>query len=225
MRFSFFAPFEKTTSESHQRSPENRQDCAYALPSNHPAGDHIHHSEALAIEAALAVAVDKVVSRKKQKVTRVTIFSDAQRQLNAIAAAEPGNFARGTSSWRELQKLGVAVELRWVPGHADVEGNERADRVANLARRFGPDPRPDGLGAVTETTTTGEPPVVMRLAVPVLDMVEGMLKAVAGMAGSDGRVKALVRLLEDDVGSGMARVAKEEGWIIDLRKGDRFPGW
>ncbi|KAL0262477.1 hypothetical protein SLS55_001445 [Diplodia seriata] len=34
----------------------------------------------------------------------------------------------------ELADLGVRVEYHWVPGHAGVEGNERADRVAAAAR-------------------------------------------------------------------------------------------
>jgi hypothetical protein len=197
----------------------NRQDCAYALLSDSPPPESLHHPEALAVEAALAIAVDEAVARKKHKITRVTVFSDARLQLQAIGAAGPDSFTRGTSSWRELKNMGVAVELRWVPGHVDVEGNERADRMANLARRFGPDPS----AALTEKRA-GEP-VVMRLPVPMLNMVDGMLKAVTGMAGACDFVKGLALLMEDEIGCGMARVAKEEGWVIDLRKGDRFPGW
>jgi hypothetical protein len=35
-----------------------------------------------------------------------------------------------------LYDLGIAVELRWVPAHSSIEGNERVDRLAKRCRRM-----------------------------------------------------------------------------------------
>jgi len=193
----------------------------------------------LAIEAALAIAADEVSERnsntssksphattaanKPQKITRVTIFSDAKSELQAIhntktGGSSSGCFARGIAHSQKLKSLGVTTELRWVPGHVDVEGNERADRVAKLARCFGPDPGEIGAAARAE-------PVVMRVSVPLLEAFEGMLKTVGNLDGGDGRVKELVGLLERDVSCGLGRVVRQEGWVIDCNEGDGFPGW
>lgn len=84
-----------------------------SLPPNR---NHLNHPETPVVEAALAIAVDEVASRQKlparDQITRVTGFSGAQRQSNAIATAGPASFARGFPSWRQLQKMNVAVELR-----------------------------------------------------------------------------------------------------------------
>jgi hypothetical protein len=35
-----------------------------------------------------------------------------------------------------LYDLGISVELRWCPAHSSIEGNERADKLAEGCRKF-----------------------------------------------------------------------------------------
>src|SRR5213078_500562 len=68
---------------------------------------------------------------------KVTVCSDAQAALDRLknTAWGPGQFlaTRAIGFARELRWKGVEVELRWVPGHKGIEGNERADAVAKEA--------------------------------------------------------------------------------------------
>lgn len=56
----------------------------------------------------------------------------------------------------KLVDIGVKVELRWTPGHEGIEGNCRADAMANKARRMTESfeslvpPRNGGLGLVVK---------------------------------------------------------------------------
>jgi ribonuclease HI len=66
---------------------------------------------------------------------KVTVFSDSRYALESIRA---GNSARNgrarlqriAESFYALQKKGIDIEFRWVPGHAGVCGNTEADKAA-----------------------------------------------------------------------------------------------
>ena len=81
-----------------------------------------------------------------KKPAQARVFTDSQYVRRGITEWVPSWKARGWRTadrkpvknqdlWVELDKLAAAhrVEWHWVPGHAGVPGNERADRLANQA--------------------------------------------------------------------------------------------
>ncbi|KAK0743375.1 hypothetical protein B0T18DRAFT_392163 [Schizothecium vesticola] len=169
--------------------------------------------EILAIEAALGIAKTTVQRSRGEAITRVTVFSDAQPALDAIAKprrTRADHFARGAAYSAALGAMGAAVELRWVPGHCGVEGNAKADAVAGLARLYGPDP--SRCGVPPEDPSRGrvppEEPTVMKLSVAVLRGFAGVLGTMRGMVGAAG---VEVQREEEKIAGWLARAAREEG--------------
>ena len=58
-------------------------------------------------------------------------------RLTAPPSRSLQRFETGCRCVKRLWELGKVVEIRWAPGHSGIEGNERADRVAKLAARYG----------------------------------------------------------------------------------------
>ncbi|KAL7926875.1 hypothetical protein ACQKWADRAFT_278862 [Trichoderma austrokoningii] len=111
-------------------------------------------AELIAIAQSLAVATELVMHLRLQNGSgaggkaakyRVTIFSDCQSALglvNNLRGKKPIDnkqvcndpFKRKIiTRSQQLRRLGIRPELRWVPGHAKVDGHNRADRAAYLA--------------------------------------------------------------------------------------------
>ena len=84
----------------------------------------------------------------------VVVFSDAKSVLQAL---ESGKFDNSTI--QELMKTidcliaehGVKVTLQWIPGHVNIQGNERAD---TLAKRGASCPQPDVPTSIENTKQT-----------------------------------------------------------------------
>lgn len=77
---------------------------------------------------------------------RARVYTDSEYVRRGISEWLPGWKARGWRTaarkpvknqdlWERLDELSAAhdIEWRWVPGHAGVPGNERADQLANEA--------------------------------------------------------------------------------------------
>lgn len=77
---------------------------------------------------------------------RARVYTDSEYVRRGISEWLPGWKARGWRTaarkpvknqdlWEQLDELSAAhdIEWRWVPGHAGVAGNERADQLANEA--------------------------------------------------------------------------------------------
>ncbi|KAF2874825.1 hypothetical protein BDV95DRAFT_603617 [Massariosphaeria phaeospora] len=107
----------------------------------------------LAHELALAGAFDRLV-----------IFSDCQSVLKALAKnkgfpvmSSPALVYDMYCYAYALYGAGIEVELRWVPGHAGVGGNVRADKLAQRVRRLAQEIMADeapGLVVKNVVTTT-----------------------------------------------------------------------
>ncbi|KAF7160686.1 hypothetical protein CNMCM5623_006311 [Aspergillus felis] len=96
-------------------------------------------AELFAIKAALDVAAE--IAQKRNHCRKMTIFSDSQAALTEISKFP---YATRTaenivSSFIKaallLYKLGIRLEVRWVPGHNSVPGNVAADSLAKRARK------------------------------------------------------------------------------------------
>lgn len=118
-------------------------------------------AELAAIAEGLAIATTEVLlSRGNQKSTspkkeaaaaaaakpKVIIFTDSTSALQKIDKLRKSVVAedrlRDDAVVRKiitrsqyLRRIGIPLELRWVPGHSRVEGNTRADVAARLAAK------------------------------------------------------------------------------------------
>ncbi|KAK5662069.1 hypothetical protein OQA88_10183 [Cercophora sp. LCS_1] len=192
------------------------QDCAYTVSSSLRGRNS--YMELLAVECALAIAV-KVVE-ERECIKKVTIFTDSHSSLQMIQSGHGRCFSRGAASSRTLKQQGVELELYWCPGHAGIEGNARADRVAALARVFGPDPAEHG-----EPIGRAEP-IVYRVPVEYLEDMQSRYKPLAQLCVVNKTLSAELKDKEKVTKQRLARMIKKEEWVIDLNdEEDGFPGW
>ena len=76
----------------------------------------------------------------KSKIERVTIFSDSQSSIGILTLNWKIENHRNTTlqilgTLQKLQKDGITVNFQWTPGHANVNGNEIADKLAKEAAK------------------------------------------------------------------------------------------
>ena len=88
--------------------------------------------ELVAIEIALSFIQGEV--KKK----RVKIFCDSQSAVGLLTLGWKQTSYQGTISQikKQIERLkqdGINIDIAWTPGHADIAGNERADRPAKEA--------------------------------------------------------------------------------------------
>ena len=89
--------------------------------------------EVQAIIVALKLAVERCVSDRS--IGYVHIFTDCQSAIDIFTKQKNSfqNLEEFRGVWeclRSLKERGVPLNLIWVPGHADITGNEKADRAA-----------------------------------------------------------------------------------------------
>ena len=77
------------------------------------------------------------IAERLKSEERTTVFLDSQAAIRRLqhTEPEPGQelAMRAQATARRLQAQQVEVTVQWVPGHAGVEGNERADKAAKQA--------------------------------------------------------------------------------------------
>lgn len=102
-------------------------------------------AEMAAIAEGLAVALSQTLTNPAE-IHKVVIFSDCQEALSRVNELRQRIFSEAwlrsehNSVLRKLitrsqyfGRIGIPIELRWVPSHSGVEGNMRADRAARSA--------------------------------------------------------------------------------------------
>ena len=100
-------------------------------------------AEAWAIWQALEITLEKVHTdrvcvKPLDPCSVAVIYSDCKTALRRIGNDRPGGGVVAQniiSQSMELKRLGVEVQLHWVPGHRNIPGNELADLVAKKARQ------------------------------------------------------------------------------------------
>jgi len=84
---------------------------------------------------ALDKALDLVVNSNKDQPT-IRILTDSKSALERLKSGPSAQTDRTSDNiWRNLSRLresGSSITMQWIPGHADIPGNEEADRLASL---------------------------------------------------------------------------------------------
>jgi ribonuclease HI len=108
---------------------------------------------------------------------RVVVFSDSQAALKAIRT--PGRpsgqyiLAQIVQALDHLKQNGRTVELRWIPAHQGIEGNELADRAAKEATGWRIIRRKNGRKTETDSDQVAQrPPIVMHTLAAVRQTIK-----------------------------------------------------
>jgi len=65
--------------------------------------------------------------RKQQRVSKITIFTDAQAAIKRMQTLEAGpGLIFALQARRILTEIGCPVEIRWCPAHEGIAGNEKS---------------------------------------------------------------------------------------------------
>jgi ribonuclease HI len=118
------------------KSPEVRKEHSWYLG----ASIEVYDAELLAISKAIKHSLDIVKQKDIAKNIYIYIFTDSQAAIDRIK--KHLDIGPGYSIVREciqlanrIAKLGARIAIRWIPGHANILGNEIADQLAKRAAR------------------------------------------------------------------------------------------
>lgn len=102
-------------------------------------------SEALKIAVQLCrIAATQPDSQDAQRVSCITVYTDSRFVIQVLSnppLSDPWKHASSLDMAKlkecayKLKDMGIDVEVRWVKGHAGVEGNVRADYIAHRAAK------------------------------------------------------------------------------------------
>lgn len=122
-------------------------------------------SEAIKVATQLTRASTLRPPEEDVRISTVSVYSDAVTVLQLIRdfhVKTPSRFTRhaGMARLKErahiFKDLGVRLEPHWVKGHADIEGNHLADRLAREAGRGPPNENDEGKIEVLVPFTDGK---------------------------------------------------------------------
>ena len=93
--------------------------------------------ELVAIEVALTFIQSE---GRKRKASSVQIFCDSQSAVGLLTLGwKPSSYQKTINQIKkqieELKQKGLRIAIDWTPGHADIAGNEIADRLAKEAAK------------------------------------------------------------------------------------------
>jgi ribonuclease HI len=96
----------------------------------------VYDAECIGIMNA-AEACLKIATQQQREGITVRIFTDNQAAVHRVSSLQPGprqDIAMAIASIADhLHKRNNSLRIHWVPGHANVPGNERADQLAKAA--------------------------------------------------------------------------------------------
>lgn len=95
-----------------------------------------------------------IVEKAKRHIDSIKIFSDSQSAVGILQLGWENKTHKKTGAdtlqlIKNLQACGTEVQIQWSPGHANIIGNETADRLAKEAAKDAED-MPDDNGVVSQ---------------------------------------------------------------------------
>ena len=110
----------------------------------------------------VAMALNSTTPVRNQLLQKLTIFTDNQSAIHSIAApsAQSGQQILRfiVDAIDRLREQNIEVEVRWIPAHIGVDGNERADSAAKEATGWGKVKRRNGKSIEIDTSHTSPSP-------------------------------------------------------------------
>ncbi|KAB5566617.1 hypothetical protein GE09DRAFT_1284378 [Coniochaeta sp. 2T2.1] len=198
--------FSDVQSASDETTGDGWRDFAYTADIERESSSSlIDVLETLAVELAVSLALREVVDKKTppppssaEPIRKVTVFTDSQAALLCLQI--PRNAPIETYA-AQLKQRGVEVHLRWVPGHANLGGNERADRLALLASNYAPAPETKGG--------------LVRVPVPLLRACERQVELMEAWcrAGDQDVLRPFMKVQRRELKEALRAAGVEEGWV------------
>ena len=96
-----------------------------------------YEAEAKAIETSLLL-VSNVFTQNIKERSNIVFFSDAKSVLQALENDDSKDPVIRNLSWTLsdfIKTHDIDITLQWIPGHTNIPGNERADRLAKFGAR------------------------------------------------------------------------------------------
>ena len=110
----------------------------------------------------VAMALNSTTPVRNQLLQKLTIFTDNQSAIHSIAApsAQSGQQILRfiVDAIDRLREQNIEVEVRWIPAHIGVDGNERADSAAKEAKGWRKVKRRNGKLIEIDTSHTSPSP-------------------------------------------------------------------
>lgn len=104
------------------------------------------------------MALNSTTPVRNQLLQKLTIFTDNQSAIQAITApsAQPGQQILRfiVSAIDRLREQNIEVEIRWIPAHIGVEGNELANSAAKEATGWRKVKKRNGKSTEIDTSHT-----------------------------------------------------------------------
>ena len=104
-------------------------------------GAEVYNTEMLVLLRGLetVIEVQQEMPNVRRKRSRIVLFADNTVSVTAITKGAPGSSQSTSQKFMDtVTKLldknkGTTIEILWVPGHMNIKGNDRADKLAKEA--------------------------------------------------------------------------------------------
>ena len=105
-----------------------------------------YRAELVAINKALGYLIEESEAGRMELVGRANLYTDSKSAIQKLATGRLQQNAIAKMIWAKLDKIStistLEITFQWIPGHSNVEGNERVDALAKEATTLTQDEEP-----------------------------------------------------------------------------------
>ena len=146
----------------------------------------VYDAEMLALLRGLETAIEfqQAMPEENRKRSKIVLFADNTSSVASITSEKPGSSQQISQKFVETatsfldENTRASIEVSWVPGHMDIEGNDRADEIAKGATELEP---------TTETNTIAKLCMLLRDKMKAEWVTEWAKKPMTGQYAITGR--------------------------------------